>query len=87
MIGVPDEKYGEELMAWIRQRPGAPELAAESLRAYCAGKLAHYKIPRNVHLVDALPMTVTGQGAQGRDTRGGVPPAGGGEGSERGTLK
>ena len=61
VIGVPDEKYGEELMAWIRLRPGAPQLTAESLRAYCAGKLAHYKIPRHVHLVDAFPMTVTGK--------------------------
>ncbi|MDH6114483.1 fatty-acyl-CoA synthase [Kitasatospora sp. MAP12-15] len=61
VIGVPDEKYGEELMAWIRLRPSAPELTADALRAYCAGKLAHYKIPRYVHLVDAFPMTVTGK--------------------------
>ncbi|WP_035795400.1 AMP-binding protein [Kitasatospora mediocidica] len=61
VIGVPDEKYGEELMAWIRLRPGAPELTAEALRAFCDGKLAHYKIPRYVHLVDAFPMTVTGK--------------------------
>ncbi|MDH6131348.1 fatty-acyl-CoA synthase [Kitasatospora sp. MAA4] len=61
VIGVPDEKYGEELMAWIRLRPGAPELTADALRAYCDGKLAHYKIPRFVHLVDAFPMTVTGK--------------------------
>ncbi|MFE0461265.1 AMP-binding protein [Kitasatospora sp. NPDC058965] len=61
VIGVPDEKYGEELMAWIRLRPGAPELTAEALRAFCTGRLAHYKIPRYVHLVDAFPMTVTGK--------------------------
>lgn len=61
VIGVPDEKYGEELMAWIRLRPGAPELTVDQLRTYCAGRLAHYKIPRYVHLVDAFPMTVTGK--------------------------
>jgi fatty-acyl-CoA synthase len=60
-IGVPDAKYGEELMAWVRLRPGAPELTAEGLRAYCAGRLAHYKIPRYLHLVDAFPITVTGK--------------------------
>ncbi|WP_380283015.1 AMP-binding protein [Kitasatospora purpeofusca] len=61
VIGVPDAKYGEELMAWVRLRPGAPELTAEALRAYCAGRIAHYKVPRYVHLVDEFPMTVTGK--------------------------
>ncbi|MDH6119045.1 AMP-binding protein [Kitasatospora sp. GAS204B] len=61
VVGVPDEKYGEELMAWIRLRTGAPGLTAEMLRAYCTGRLAHYKIPRYVHLADAFPMTVTGK--------------------------
>ena len=61
VIGVPDEKYGEELMAWVRMRPGAEPLTAESLRAYCAGQLAHYKVPRYVHVVDEFPMTVTGK--------------------------
>jgi fatty-acyl-CoA synthase len=61
VIGVPDEKYGEELMAWVRLRPGAAELTAEALRTFCTGRLAHYKIPRYVHLVDAFPMTVTGK--------------------------
>jgi fatty-acyl-CoA synthase len=61
VIGVPDEKYGEEILAWIRMRPGAEPLTAESLRAYCAGQLAHYKIPRYVHVVDEFPMTVTGK--------------------------
>ncbi|GAA2429388.1 AMP-binding protein [Actinomadura vinacea] len=61
VIGVPDEKYGEELMAWIRLRPGAAPLTAESLREFCSGRLAHYKIPRYVHLVDEFPMTVTGK--------------------------
>ncbi|TNC28143.1 AMP-binding protein [Amycolatopsis alkalitolerans] len=61
VIGVPDERYGEELMAWIRMREGAAPLDAESLRAYCTGKLAHYKIPRYVHIVDEFPMTITGK--------------------------
>ncbi|GAA1933329.1 AMP-binding protein [Kitasatospora viridis] len=61
VIGVPDEKYGEELMAWIVLRPAAEPLTAEALRAFCTGRLAHYKIPRHVHLVDGFPMTVTGK--------------------------
>ncbi|MFI1993439.1 AMP-binding protein [Actinoplanes sp. NPDC020271] len=61
VIGVPDEKYGEEVMAWIRMRPGTEPLDAESLRAFCSGKLAHYKIPRYVRIVDDFPMTVTGK--------------------------
>jgi fatty-acyl-CoA synthase len=60
VIGVPDEMYGEELMAWVRLREGAT-LDAESLREFCTGKLAHYKIPRYVHVVDEFPMTVTGK--------------------------
>ena len=61
VIGVPDPKYGEELMAWVRLRPGAAELTGEQMRAYCTGQLAHYKIPRYLHLVDGFPMTVTGK--------------------------
>jgi fatty-acyl-CoA synthase len=61
VIGVPDAKYGEELMAWVRLRPGADELSIEQLRAYCEGKLAHYKVPRYLHLTDEFPMTVTGK--------------------------
>lgn len=61
VIGVPDEKYGEELMAWVRLREGVPGLTAEELRAFCEGKLAHYKVPRYVHVVDEFPMTVTGK--------------------------
>lgn len=61
VIGVPDPKYGEELVAWIRLREGAAALTAEALREFCAGRLAHYKIPRHVHLVDEFPMTVTGK--------------------------
>ena len=61
VIGVPDTKYGEELMVWIRLRPGATPLTAESLREFCTGKLAHYKIPRYVHITDEFPMTITGK--------------------------
>jgi fatty-acyl-CoA synthase len=61
VIGVPDEKYGEELMVWIRLRPGAAPLTAEALREFCSGKLAHYKIPRYVHITEDFPMTVTGK--------------------------
>ena len=61
VIGVPDARYGEELMAWERLRPGAAALTAESLREFCRGQLAHYKIPRYVHIVEEFPMTVTGK--------------------------
>ena len=61
VIGVPDQKYGEELMAWIVMRPGAEPLTAEQVREFCSGRLAHYKIPRYVHIVDGFPMTVTGK--------------------------
>src|SRR6201994_1486606 len=61
VIGVPDTKYGEELMVWIQLRPGAAPIDADSLRAFCTGKLAHYKIPRYVHITDDFPMTVTGK--------------------------
>lgn len=61
VIGVPDAKYGEELMVWIRMRDGAAPLDAESVKAFAQGKLAHYKIPRYVHIVDEFPMTVTGK--------------------------
>jgi fatty-acyl-CoA synthase len=61
VIGVPDEKYGEELMAWVKLRDGAASLTAEQLREHCQGKLAHYKVPRYVKVVDTFPMTVTGK--------------------------
>src|SRR5580698_6133948 len=61
VIGVPDARYGEELMAWVRLREGAATLTAEALRAFCREQLAHYKIPRYVHVVDDFPMTVTGK--------------------------
>ncbi|WP_116246232.1 AMP-binding protein [Nocardiopsis sp. FIRDI 009] len=61
VIGVPDERYGEELMAWVRMRDGAEPITAEALRAFCEGRIAHFKIPRYVHVVDGFPMTVTGK--------------------------
>jgi fatty-acyl-CoA synthase len=61
VIGVPDERYGEELMVWVRMKEGATPLTAEAIQEYCKGKLAHYKIPRYVHIVDEFPMTVTGK--------------------------
>jgi fatty-acyl-CoA synthase len=61
VIGVPDRRYGEELMAWVVLRPGAEPLTAEAVREFCRGRLAHYKVPRYVHVVDGFPMTVTGK--------------------------
>ncbi len=61
VIGVPDPKYGEELCAWIRMRPGATPITPEGLREFCAGQLAHYKVPRYVEIVDEFPMTITGK--------------------------
>lgn len=60
VIGVPDPKYGEELCAWIKVRPGQ-ELTADQVRSYCQGKIAHYKIPRYVKFTTEFPMTVTGK--------------------------
>jgi fatty-acyl-CoA synthase len=61
VIGVPDVKYGEEIMAWVVLRPEAPTLTVDDLRAYCQGKIAHYKIPRYLKITDSFPMTVTGK--------------------------
>ncbi len=61
VIGVPDEKYGEEICAWIRMKPGRQELDADAVKAFATGKLAHYKIPRYVRVVDEFPMTITGK--------------------------
>jgi fatty-acyl-CoA synthase len=60
VIGVPDRKYGEELCAWIRLKPGET-CTDEEIRQFCQGQIAHYKIPRYVKFVDAFPMTVTGK--------------------------
>ena len=60
-IGVPDEKYGEEVMVWVRLRAGAEPLTAHALHEFCAGQLARYKIPRYVKIVEEFPTTVTGK--------------------------
>jgi fatty-acyl-CoA synthase len=61
IIGVPDPVYGEELMVWIQLRAGAEPITADSLREFCSGRIAHYKIPRYVKIVDGFPMTITGK--------------------------
>jgi fatty-acyl-CoA synthase len=61
VIGVPDERYGEEIMAWIKVRDGAPALSVDDVRAFCQGRIAHFKVPRYVHVTDEFPMTVTGK--------------------------
>lgn len=61
VIGVPDARYGEEICAWLRMRPGAPPLDAAAIREFTADRLAHFKIPRYVHIVDEFPMTITGK--------------------------
>ncbi|MDR2280325.1 MAG: AMP-binding protein, partial [Gordonia sp. (in: high G+C Gram-positive bacteria)] len=61
VIGVPDEKYGEELMAWVRVREGAAPLDADAIREFATGHISRHKIPRYVHVVEEFPMTVTGK--------------------------
>jgi fatty-acyl-CoA synthase len=60
VIGVPDEKYGEEIMAWVRLAEGQ-SATADEIRDYCRGQIAHYKVPRYITFVDSFPMTVTGK--------------------------
>ena len=60
VFGVPDERYGEELCAWVKVRAGE-SLTVEDVKAFCQGQIAHYKIPRHVRFVEEFPMTVTGK--------------------------
>jgi fatty-acyl-CoA synthase len=60
VVGVPDERYGEELCAWIRLKSGI-SCDADEIHAFCAGRIAHHKIPRHIRFVEAFPMTVTGK--------------------------
>ena len=60
VVGVPDAKYGEELVAWIRLREGAT-MSRDDVAAFCSGRIAHFKVPRYVHITDDFPMTVTGK--------------------------
>jgi fatty-acyl-CoA synthase len=57
---VPDQKYGEELMVWVKTKPGA-SMSEEEVRDFCRGNIAHYKVPRYVKFVEEFPMTVTGK--------------------------
>ena len=60
VIGVPDERYGEEIMAWVKLRPGA-EATEHDIIGFCRGRIAHFKVPRYVRFVTEFPMTVTGK--------------------------
>jgi fatty-acyl-CoA synthase len=60
VVGVPDEKYGEELCAWVKLRPGT-QLSEADVQEFSRARLAHYKVPRYVVMVDDFPMTVTGK--------------------------
>ena len=60
VIGVPDARYGEEVMAWVKAREGA-DLTTEAVRAFCEGRIAHFKVPRYVQVTEEFPMTVTGK--------------------------
>jgi len=60
VIGVPDERYGEEICAWVRVREGA-SLTVEAVAEFCRGRIAHYKVPRYVECVSEFPLTVTGK--------------------------
>jgi len=60
VIGLPDPKYGEEIMAWIKLREGE-SLEEEEIKSFCQDQIAHFKIPRYIKFTDAFPMTVTGK--------------------------
>ena len=60
VFGVSDETYGEEVCAWVIAKPGAT-LSVEDVLQHCRGRIAHYKVPRHVRLVESFVMTVTGK--------------------------
>ena len=60
VTGVPDPKYGEEIIAWISLKEGK-KTTEEDIKEFCKGKIAHYKVPRYIRFVDDFPMTVTGK--------------------------
>src|SRR5262249_40218470 len=60
VVGIPDRKVGEAVLAWIRLKAGVTA-AEDEIREFCEGKIAHYKIPQFIRFVDAFPMTVTGK--------------------------
>jgi len=61
VIGVPDKRFGEELVAWVKLTSGAPEVSAEDLKEFCKGQITHFKIPKHFKFTDSFPMTVTGK--------------------------
>ncbi len=60
VFGIPDDKYGEEVCAWVIAVPDT-ELTGEEVRAFCEGQIAHYKVPRHIRIVEEIPMTITGK--------------------------
>ncbi|MGB5167334.1 MAG: AMP-binding protein, partial [Acidimicrobiia bacterium] len=60
VVGVPDARFGEKIMAWIQKRDGSP-LSEGDVVDYCKGRIAHFKVPRYVRFTDEFPMTVTGK--------------------------
>ena len=60
VFGVPDQRYGEEICAWVDLKPGALLVDTE-LRDFCRGQIALFKVPRHIRFVEAWPMTVTGK--------------------------
>lgn len=60
VLGVPDDKYGEEVCLWVRVHPTAT-VTPDDIRDFCKGQIAHYKVPRYIEIVDEFPMTVTGK--------------------------
>ena len=60
VTGVPDPKYGEEIIAWVQLKDGA-RAQEEEIRDFCRGRIAHYKVPRYIRFSDDFPMTVTGK--------------------------
>lgn len=60
VFGIPDEKYGEEICAWVIAAQGS-DLTQDEIRSFCQGQIAHYKVPRHIRLVDEIPMTITGK--------------------------
>ncbi|MEE2733391.1 MAG: AMP-binding protein [Pseudomonadota bacterium] len=60
VFGIPDAKYGEEVCAWVKARPGAP-LTEQAIKAFCQDKITHFKVPRHIRFVEEYPMTVTGK--------------------------
>jgi fatty-acyl-CoA synthase len=60
VVGVPDRKYGEEVVAWVKLKEGR-ELSEQDIKDFCRGKISNFKIPRFIRFVDSFPMTVTGK--------------------------